>query len=235
MRNPHGMSLERLVRDEVQRLNHGVSSKFVPQPTHRQVLGDALVGLGRFKNAVRWRYFWTERNSQSQSVAPSLTSSDEPSDASSASTVDNDVSVAHLGKDNIGGLGTGLRPPKAKQAPQASAEVEAFLREVDRAVLSNVAATPTVDLTRIDTTIVSLEKALEKVPVVVVPTDKTNSFRVISTEDYTRFMNEHLATSSVEVPRKRILEIHLQAQQEFECLLNDGLLNENELRFIEEN
>jgi hypothetical protein len=82
---------------------------------------------------------------------------------------------------------------------------------------------------------VSLEKALEKVPVVVVPTDKTNSFRVISTEDYTRFMNEHLATSSVEVPRKRILEIHLQAQQEFECLLNDGLLNENELRFIEEN
>jgi hypothetical protein len=47
-------------------------------------------------------------------------------------------------------------------------------------------------------------------------------------------MNEHLVTSSVKVPCDRILEIHFQAQQEFECLGDDGFLSVNELRFIEE-
>ena len=38
-------------------------------------------------------------------------------------------------------------------------------------------------------------------------------------------MNEHLATSSVQVPCDRILKIHFQAQQEFECLGDDGFLS----------
>ena len=67
--------------------------------------------------------------------------SEEIDDKSSASI--DDVSLTYSSKDNIGGLGTGLRPSKAKQAPQASSEVEAFLREADRAVLSNVTDKPT--------------------------------------------------------------------------------------------
>ena len=117
MSNPHDLDPEGFVHAAVQRLNRGVSEKFVPQPTHRQVLGDVLVGLGRFKNAVRWRYFWNERKSQSTSEPDSL-SNDDDSDDSGASI--DDVDVVFSSKDDIGGLGTGLRPSKAKQAPQAS-------------------------------------------------------------------------------------------------------------------
>jgi hypothetical protein len=62
-------------------------------------------------------------------VSSTALSSEEVDDDSSASI--DDVSLPHFSKDDIGGLGTGLRPSKAKQAPQASPEVEAFLREVD--------------------------------------------------------------------------------------------------------
>jgi hypothetical protein len=130
----------------------------------------------------------------------------------------------------------GLRPSKAKQAPQASLEVfEAFLREVGRAILSNVTDEPTSNPSHIMAEIVLMEKALCKMSVVVIPTDKMNSFCIIPTQDYIRLMNEHLATSSVEVPHDRILEIHFHAQQEFECVGDDGFLSSaNELRFIEE-
>jgi hypothetical protein len=231
MSNPHDTDPERFVHAAVQRLNRGVSEKFIPQPTRRQVLGDVLLGLGRFKTAVRWRYFWTERKSRSVSSTPSF--SEEPGDDDSSASID-DVSLPYSSRDDIGGLGTGLRPSKAKQAPQASPEVEAFLREVDRTVLSNVTDEPTSKPSRIAAEIVLLEKALRQASVVVIPTDKTNSFRVIPTQDYIRFMNEHLVESAVEVPRDRILEIHSQAQQEFECLGDDGFLSVNELRFLEE-
>jgi hypothetical protein len=90
MSNPHDTDPARFVHAAVQRLNRGVSEKFIPQPTRRQVLGDVLLGLGRFKTAVRWRYFWTERKSRSVSSTPSF--SEEPGDDDSSASID-DVSL----------------------------------------------------------------------------------------------------------------------------------------------
>jgi hypothetical protein len=231
MSNPHDLDPEGFVRDAVQRLNRGVSEKFVPQPTHQQVLGDVLVGLGRFKNAVRWRYFWTERKSQSIYVEDSHSSGTYSEESSNSSY---DITLPYVNRGDTGGLGTGLRVSKAKQAPQASPDVEAFLREVDRAILLNVADKPVVAPSRIAAEITELKSALRKSSVVVIPTDKTNSFSVLSTKDYIRIMDEHLAASSVEVPRDRILEIHFQAQQLFEKLNDEACLSDNEMRFIDE-
>jgi hypothetical protein len=231
MSNLHDLDPEGFIRDAVQRLNRGVSEKFVPQPTQWQVLGDVLVGLGRFKNAVWWKYFWTERKSQSMYVADSL-SSGAYSEESSDSLYD--ITRPYSSKEDTGGLGTRLRPLKAKQAPQASPEVEAFLREVDRALLSNVADKPVVAPSRIAAEITVLETALQKSMLVVIPTDKTNSFSILSIKDYIRIMDEHLAESSVEVLRDQILEIHFQAQHLFESLNDENGLSNNELRFIDE-
>jgi hypothetical protein len=102
-----------------------------------------------------------------------------------------------VNRGDTGGLGTGLRVSKAKQAPQASPDVEAFLREVDRAILLNVADKPVVAPSHIAAEITELKSALRKSSVVVIPTDKTNSFSVLSIKDHIRIMDEHLAASSV--------------------------------------
>jgi hypothetical protein len=36
--------------------------KYVPAPHKGQVLQDLLIGIKRFKNAVRWNWFWMEKS-----------------------------------------------------------------------------------------------------------------------------------------------------------------------------
>ena len=45
------------LQDEVLSLSSGTSEKYVPQPSRLQIQSDILLGLRRFKNAVRWKEF----------------------------------------------------------------------------------------------------------------------------------------------------------------------------------
>jgi hypothetical protein len=47
--------------NEVLCLSSETSEKYVPAPPKGQVLQDLLIGIKRFKNAVRWKWFWMEK------------------------------------------------------------------------------------------------------------------------------------------------------------------------------
>jgi hypothetical protein len=47
--------------NEVLCLSSESSEKYVPEPHKGQVLQDLLIGIKRFKNAVRWKWFWMEK------------------------------------------------------------------------------------------------------------------------------------------------------------------------------
>ena len=71
---------------------------------------------------------------------------------------------------------------------------------------------------------------LNKSTKVVVPTDKTNSFRTIETEEYINWVTKHLNKSAITSSHERIKEIFKDAN---ELLLGiEDLLSENEYHFI---
>jgi hypothetical protein len=47
--------------NEVLCLSSETFEKYVPAPHKGQVLQDLLTGIKRFKNAVRWKWFWMEK------------------------------------------------------------------------------------------------------------------------------------------------------------------------------
>jgi hypothetical protein len=226
MSRPREETLDGFIHDAVRRLTQGVSEKFVPEPSHRQVLGDVLVGLGRFKTAVRWRYFWLMRDQEGAAYQ-----SDGGGDGEGEGEAATTVSTKDTG---VAGLGTGLKPRMGKAGPLGSVEVEAFLKAVDREVLGNLSKEPREGRGGgfIANEIKLLEQTLERSSLVVVPTDKTNSFKAIPLQDYIRLMESHIASAAIEVPRGRLLEIHLEAEQLLQDLQVDSFLGKQERRFL---
>lgn len=63
-----------------------------------------------------------------------------------------------------------------------------------------------------DKNIRRIENRLRDDPlVIVVPTDKTNSFRIVSTLDYIQWVNKHIAKPGQEISRLELTEIHQNA------------------------
>ena len=81
-----------------------------------------------------------------------------------------------------------------------------------------------------DKTIIQLLKKLKDSEDVVIATDKTNSFEVVSTEKYINWVREHLKTSAKEIKRERLVEI-FKIAQETKLELKDTL-SEKELTFL---
>jgi hypothetical protein len=52
--------------DEVQCLVGETSEKFIPAPTHDQILSDAIEGLCRFKEVVQWKDFFRSKRFQEE-------------------------------------------------------------------------------------------------------------------------------------------------------------------------
>jgi hypothetical protein len=67
---------------------------------------------------------------------------------------------------------------------------------------------------------------------VVVPTDKTNSFRLVDSTDYIRWVKAHLNASAKVVSRHHLMEV-LQSGQD---LLDEmeGLMGEKEVKFVKQ-
>ena len=66
----------------------------------------------------------------------------------------------------------------------------------------------------------------------MVPTDKTNNFTTVATEDYIRWVKEELSKTAQEVPRCYVKELHEDAEEFLKQI--DFLLSEREREFIEE-
>ena len=64
---------------------------------------------------------------------------------------------------------------------------------------------------------------------VVVPTDKTGSFRTMEIDEYTKQMMDHLLANGKEVSRAKVVSAHSQAEifiQSKESLLSDNELHQ---------
>ena len=164
-------------KEEVQAITRDTSEKYIIPPNEKQVLGDLLIGLKRFRNTVRWKEFF--RLEKLKKLQRNL---------SPTSTINN-FDFEKGGEEEIvpedEGLWTKLKPSFTKSAPKGSDELETFLRELERKLLSDLETTAPKNLTEKAKEITSLERKLQGATnTVVIPTDKTNSFQVILLEDY---------------------------------------------------
>ena len=77
----------------------------------------------------------------------------------------------------------------------------------------------------------NLQKSLKKdIYHAVVPTDKTNSFKVMQVDEYIKQVKEHLQKNAKEIPRSRLTEVGDQAMSLLQEIQNS--LSEKEAEFI---
>ena len=121
----------------------------------------------------------------------------------------------------------------SSNAPKASADVESFLTSVERALISRVQdgdrRTPSDRSEEIHTLLKDLKTEKD---LIVVPTDKTNSFRVVSKASYNDWMLSHLAADAIEIPRSRLTEVKDEAMWLLDSEGRD--LSSSELAFIQQ-
>ena len=87
-------------------------------------------------------------------------------------------------------------------------------------------------ITRKDWTISMLLKQLHNSDFIANSTDKTNATKLITTEDYDLWVNEHLSKSATPISISKLQEIH-SSKQEFLTDLQPHL-SHNEFSFLEE-
>jgi GIY-YIG catalytic domain len=187
------------LEDEVRCLVGGTSEKFVPQPNRDEIITDLVNGLRRFKDAVRWKDFHRlqqdEREKRLKIQAKIII--DEPMD-------DND------------GLGTGLKPTKVNlSAPRASEEVEFFLQALEGNLLEQAFEYNEKRLGCKKSNIIKglQKKLMDESEMVVIPTDKTNSFRIVPLSDYVSWVKQHLDKYGKEIPRSKLIEVTDKAME----------------------
>jgi hypothetical protein len=132
------------------------------------------------------------------------------------------------------GLGTGLwRPNNADSAPIASKEVEVFVNELVEGVLHDLDGSEGPSETRKSKEIRRLEKMLGEDRLnAVVPTDKTNLFKLVKKKDYITWVGKHLEEAAVEVSADKLVSTFDRAEE----LLDDlgDFLSDKERGFIED-
>ena len=128
--------------------------------------------IKRFRNSIRWKWFWLEKARKEKEDSSLSMTGDSDNSEMEESTMRLEVNK---------GLGTGLRKPStANTAPVACLEVEAFLEDVTRTILGDLNAAEVLPKMNKVKEICELEKRLsENNSMVIVPTDKMNSFRVV--------------------------------------------------------
>lgn len=174
---------------QVQNTLNGISSKFVGQPTINQVRSDLLVALKRFRYCVRWKAFW--RNAA------------EPDD----NLLFDGENV--YSKD---GLTTDFKPCSkyAQKPPILYPNVENFLREIERELLSNLYEKQRyISKGEVES---QLEEALETLSEnaewCMVRTDKTNRFTLVQTAEYMQRMKDNLQEKCKKVDRQEISDLY---------------------------
>ena len=207
-------------------MTSGISEKFVSEPSKANALSDLIIGLKRYKNAIRWKKHFLPKNSETPDD-PSETESDN----SSVETTNSSIHSANS-------LNTNLKPKnKSKNAPPGTPALEAFFKELEALLFNRLdryydEKTNEKAKTSTSSNINQLLGNLRKTSKVAVPTDKTNSFKIIEIEDYKSQVRQHLEKSAVEVPRGRLIEILENAK---ELLSTVGhIIDEKEYEYIKE-
>ena len=110
------------------------------------------------------------------------------------------------------GLGTQLRP-KSKGAFRGSEELENLLSQLEREILSVGWDNEMPRRCKKNWDMNETIRILEESDQVIVPTDKTNSFRCMDTKTYLTMVNGHLRCSSKENERDKVRKIFEKARE----------------------
>jgi hypothetical protein len=213
------------VETEVQHITSGVSDNFVPTPTSSKVLEDLLIGLKRFRNSVCWKWFFLElaKNKRQYFTLHTPQSNSDPLQEPKDEVIINQ------------GLATGVKPKQRfAQSPQASIEVESFLKDVECALLKN---RQTSDLKGskeyLNGEIKSLKLSLmNDTHLVVVPTDKTNSYKIILRPMYISWVDNILQSDARVISKLDLSDIHKTCEDKLNLL--DKVLSKGKFSFIKE-
>ena len=215
------------LRKEVLHVTSETSDKYVQAPDRNQILSDLLIGLKRFRNVVRWKWYFAEKKRIEKEAKERLTSQNTFSSKPNIDEEDNEKTKI---KANQEGLNSGLKATNLTQnAPIGSIETEGFLKEVERALITQVSESK-ISTTERDKKILDIFKLLRTSEDVVIATDKTNSHRVIPVEKYKTWVKGHLDKAAKEISRERISEIFEHANET--CEEYSDILNDNENNFL---
>ena len=105
-----------------------------------------------------------------------------------------------------------MRGSKSKNAPIGSNELELFLKEVEKTLIDKVehyygdkekrlkeafiSKNPSMRISSRNRDINLMMKLLKELSKVVIPTDKTNSFRVVERTDYVKWVEGHIGKNA---------------------------------------
>ena len=175
------------------------SEKFVPQPSRDEIIKDLILALRKFREHVRWKDFHRQKQEEQDRRLNSLKKKKKKKKQENSGNSDNqqqEETEDLLDQyEEQRGLKTGTKPEKVNlSAPRASEEVEAFLTKLMKTLLDRAEKIKTYETEDLrSVAIKELQKSLQQDDrVAVVPTDKTNSFRVVLVEDYIKWINQHL-------------------------------------------
>ena len=163
----------RRLEEEGQILCNEISSNFVIEPSIEEVRSDTLICLKRFLASVRSKFHALERAKANKATN----------------------SGGKTPSNNQVGLGTGLRPtngwtPDSKQS--ASRELEAFLLEFEQELLDHLDEMAKIDTRKPNEITAKINSFMNKLrtrkDLVLVPTDKTNTVKLITTTLYSNLV-----------------------------------------------
>lgn len=107
-------------------------------------------------------------------------------------------------------------------------QTKGFLRELERTLITKVSKDTLSKHKRYENILLTLEE-LRKSKEVVIATDKTNSHKLISIENYKLWVTCHLEIAAKEIKRERITEIFDQANKAFDN--HQDICNYNEITY----
>jgi hypothetical protein len=210
----------RLLEREVQSVVRGISSKYVPEPSIEEICSDALIGLKRFRQAVRSKALLVERLKEQGY----LKDGEEPP-----------APPERPAK----GLGTKLRPSQGTcpdDASTATRDVECFLEEVERMVLGRIDKFKETDTRKHHANSNKINSLMSNLrqrdDLVVCPTDKTNSCVLLKTDDLKRLTLKHLEKDAVPTTHTHLKEVQKEARAKLDTF--QDMLSENEYNYIKQ-
>lgn len=245
------------VATEVQHLVGEISERFVPQPSDEARTTDAILGIGEFKTRCRWAEYWRNRNKDRFDIEQRTWASyyhanpDKlPQSAWERSKVDpnwlwpdpytkldyHEEWRLLEEREKAEGFKTNLKPSRGKtNAPEGSPELECFLKQLEEEILKQ-----SIDEIKENNQRQSAEsdwvnetlKQLADSDLIAVPTDKTNSFRTMTTNEYIRQVTTHLNERATEIQRPKLVEIYEHCVELLE--FTETIASDNEQAFLVE-
>ena len=89
------------IQREVLHVTSETLDKYLLAPNRNQILSDLLIGLKRFRNAVRWKYFFVEKKRVDKELKDSLLSQNTYNSKFNFEEEDNETTIKMCKQDGL--------------------------------------------------------------------------------------------------------------------------------------